>query len=628
MRVVLSFLCGIICHAALAQHALEDSVKKLQEVAVYGKTVAVDLPGSRVIIPTEAMQNFYGQEPLTSLLNMQPSTYLKSYGNNMLSTISFRGTNASQTSVIWNNFSINNYTLGQTDFSTVPLAIVEEITLIPGGGSSFGGSGAIGGTIALGNPLVFKERTELLLQQSVGSFSTYKSLVSFKAGFGKWAFASKLYHNLSENDFTIPEKTKRQQNAAYQSYGVLQQIGFRLNSAHKFTYNFWYNYNYREIQPTTSSRFSDRNQEDENLRTTLNYQFTGKQFQLRAGTGYFQDILHYIDGGSSDLYDVDRIESFLKLTKYYADAHFLETEIRANNMAAVNPSYETGSAVENRYSALLKVGGVFFNRLDYAFHLRQQYISQSNETPLAPYAGLAYKLFDTNKATTTLKLSSALNYRVPTLNDRFWQNAGDPDLATERGFNNEIGLVYRRESSNWTNETNLTTYRNLITNYIQWVPQEGGNFAPNNIKQVEVVGLEANNTAEFTVSRQSTLSLNLGYSYNASTIISSENREFEEGKQLIYVPKHKASAAFSAIYQSWGFNYFLNATGRVFTTAQNGEAFSLSPFMLHAVSLSHSYKSFSASVKANNLFNSVYATYFGFAMPGRNFELTLNYTFK
>ncbi|GAB3332771.1 TonB-dependent receptor [Marivirga atlantica] len=627
MRVFLIIILFATANLALGQDQMQDSLLRLDEVAVYGSNAQLNLVGSRVIVPDENLVAFNKQASLTGFLNSQSSTYLKSYGNNMLSTISFRGTNASQTSVLWNNFSINNYTLGQTDFSTVPLSVTDEVTLIPGGGSSFGGSGAIGGTVALANPLSYRKNMTAEIQQSVGSFNTYRTLGSFEKSTEKLSYKINAYYNVSENDFLIPERNLRQEHAAYQSYGALTALGYKLTDDQKLEFSLWYNDNYREIQPTLSGGSNNSDQQDENLRTSIQYQLQSRFFQLHSGIGYFNDKLDYKDGLARSLYIVNRIEGFSKITTSLAKNHIVEAELRGNVISAQNPGYEQEQAFEERYSIMVQSRGELFQKINYAAHIKQQYISDSPESPLSPYLGLAYQLFQRSRHKLKLKVSSSVNYRIPTLNDRFWQNAGDPELKTERGFNNELGLELNSGISNLQNNFSVTTYRNLISDYIQWKPTNMGNSRPENVKTVEILGLELNNQTSFRVNELK-LGLDLAYSFTNSTVLEAE-REIEIGKHLVYVPSHKANVSLFTTYKVWRLSYLANYTGKVYTSQVNTEVYALPQFILHDVGFQYALPSgITCGFRIRNALNTNYQTYAGYAMPGRNYELTLNYNFK
>ena len=69
----------------------------------------------------------------------------------MVASPSFRGTNASQTAVLWNGIPINSMFTGQTDFNTILTGSIDKLTIRSGSGSVPFGSGAIGGSILFDN---------------------------------------------------------------------------------------------------------------------------------------------------------------------------------------------------------------------------------------------------------------------------------------------------------------------------------------------------------------------------------------------------------------------------------------------------------------------------------------------
>ena len=58
---------------------------------------------------------------LSELLIQHSPVFIKTYGPGGVSTASFRGTTASHTLVLWNGFQLNAPSLGQVDFSTIPV---------------------------------------------------------------------------------------------------------------------------------------------------------------------------------------------------------------------------------------------------------------------------------------------------------------------------------------------------------------------------------------------------------------------------------------------------------------------------------------------------------------------------
>src|SRR5690606_22669337 len=94
---------------------------------------------------------------LTEVLQYNSFIYFKENGAGMVSSPSFRGTNAAQTAVIWNGININSIFTGQTDFNTISPLGYDEITVRSGGGGVQYGSGAVGGSIHLNNYFSFEK---------------------------------------------------------------------------------------------------------------------------------------------------------------------------------------------------------------------------------------------------------------------------------------------------------------------------------------------------------------------------------------------------------------------------------------------------------------------------------------
>ena len=66
---------------------------------------------------------------LSDLLIQHSPVFIKTYGPGGVSTASFRGTTASHTLVLWNGFQLNAPSLGQVDFSTIPVFLADDVSL-------------------------------------------------------------------------------------------------------------------------------------------------------------------------------------------------------------------------------------------------------------------------------------------------------------------------------------------------------------------------------------------------------------------------------------------------------------------------------------------------------------------
>jgi vitamin B12 transporter len=626
MRLGVLFLLLWFSNELIAQKQ-QDSIPVLQEVSVQGNFEKQFLPGNNIILPKAKTIDFYSGENISEVLKQNSSIYFKEYGNGMLTTIAFRGTSASQTSVLWNNFNINSFTLGQTDFSLIPVHAISEISIIPGSGSSMGGNGAFGGAVLLENPLQFNLGHQLFVGQQIGSFSQFNSNLSANGSNGKWAYGTKLYWGKAENDFEILQTGEKQDNANFESWGINQSIGYKINDTDKLKLAIWYHDNFREIQPPIGSSRDLNEQTDHNLRTHLNYERNGAKSNLNIGTGYFMDEMDYRLDQAISYYKVNRWESFVDYKYHFSYNHHVKLSTRHNHIEAQNQSYESGGATEERYSFGALFKGKIWRDMDYAFHLRQQLVPGVN-IPISPYVGISSQIIEADNHQLNLKLNTSYNYRLPTLNDRFWNEAGRPGLNSETSWNKEATVSSQHNWNVIKSTFSITAYHNQVDNWIQWIPDTNNQWRPRNIKEVLARGIETSASVEFPIASQLKFEANAQYSFTKSTVLKSEGNQNEIGKQLIYTPLHKANSSASINWKEFSLDVFQQWTGKVYTTNSNSNVFALEPFLLTDLGLNWKSNLWQLSATAKNLFNQEYFLYSGYAMPGRNYQISITRKFK
>ena len=82
--------------------------------------------------------NHFGQEMLTAesaielgeFLKRRTSIFIKDYGPSGITTLSFRGGSAAQSSLIWEGVNIQNPQLGQADLSLFPISFMDQLDVM------------------------------------------------------------------------------------------------------------------------------------------------------------------------------------------------------------------------------------------------------------------------------------------------------------------------------------------------------------------------------------------------------------------------------------------------------------------------------------------------------------------
>jgi iron complex outermembrane receptor protein len=165
-----------------------------------------------------------------------------------------------------------------------------------------------------------------------------------------------------------------------------------------------------------------------------------------------------------------------------------------------------------------------------------------------------------------------------------------------------------------------------VNNWIQWIPQENGQWSPENYRNVEQYGLESKLEVKTKLTESLQYSIITDYAYTVA-----ENKRGElSGNQLIYVPKHQFKIVQDLAYKKWKLAAFTQFTGERFTQADN-EVY-LPSYWLTDMQLSKQFDfekhAISTSFSVNNVFDENYMNVIWRPMPGRWFEFTLRYDFK
>ncbi len=607
-----------------AQGVADADTIVLQEVTIQGLPLQRFSVGNKVeTIDSASIGEFQGGS-LADLLLQRTPLYLKTYGSGMLSTPSFRGTSASHTAVMWHGININSASLGLSDFSIIPVFAMDQVAIHYGGSSSLFGSDAIGGTIDLSSSPAFGQGLRTELRQEIGSFDHYFTSLAVKFGHQKLALKTGVFHRYLENDFPFVNTTRfnspseRQNNATIRQAGIVQDIYIKTSTRNYISINAWANQSDRQIQPTMTNRQSDDHQKDRNIRTAANYHHHSAWGYSNIRGGYIYDLINF-NGSSST---INRLYGAVQHEVDLGSRWNIRIGGDWNHIIADVPGH--GRRIkEDRNDVFILSRFSPSDKLQFHLNVRKPMVS-GFKTPVAPSLGTAFTFWQQQKRQLTWKASVAKNYRVPTLNDRFWSPGGNPAITPETSINTTTGLVYSKQANHQNHQIELSLYNNVVDDWIIWIP--GDTFwSPENLKKVQARGIELSHRLDLqvgVVKVQSTLA----YLFSKTTSISSDIPE-EKGMQLPYTPLHSGSFHTRMSYKSWTINPALNYTGRRYTTSfqdRDLPAYALVDIRFGKV-FQWQEQALHFGLAINNITDKVYQNYEYRAMPGRNFTVSIKY---
>lgn len=624
---------GIFWHLLVQGQAMPDTLtgQNLREVQVIGQHSAQFTLGTRKTTLDSTYLQVNNANSLADVLQARTPIYVKTYGNGMLSTVSFRGTSASQTAVLWHGFNINLPTLGQTDFSVIPINSLGSVEIQHGSGGSNFGTSAIGGAILLTAKPGGQPGWELQAQHDVGSFGYTFSQVAASYNTQKLNVETSIYLKQAQNNFKFKNTTQfgapyeRQQNAALNQWGITNNLQLQVNARNTLAIRNWYTASDNQSQPNMVAANTHARMAHRNWRLMTEWNHTSNLGQTALRAAYFNDFMHYQDDNTNSetkvgTYQAQAEHKFILVNKIKVDAGAEIQYFQGDVDGYGKPVNET------RNSAFILMRYDPSSILHLNLNVRQALVQGFNP-PLAPTAGFTLDLLQKPNRVLSWKGALARGYRVPTLNDRYWPT-GNINLKPENSYSYETGLVYNKTNGKLSLESELTAYWMQVENWIQWLPSAStGTWSPQNLKRVHAAGLEYSGKLNYQI-RNGKLTGGVNYAYTSSRQAQTYATGLEPiGKQLIYVPYHTGTAYLDLNYKTWLFTANYQYTGKRFTTAENDR--SLPAYGLFSVyggrNIYLDKTSFQVIGRINNLTNRVYQNLEYYAMPGRNYTLSLRF---
>lgn len=631
---IIGLLVGWLAgHSSFAQtDSLAQSASGVSLSAVTVRAIAPErfLAGQKLqrIDSTTLLQFRFGS--LTDLLSFNTPLAFKNYGPGQLATVAFRGTSANHTAVLWNGININQPNLGLTDFSTLPVAGFDRLSVQYGSSASVVGSDAVGGSVLLGSSPVWQSGIRVTLGQQLASFQNNQTQlgVRYSTALGAdWKLSGKTFAYRNQFNNAYPSTERRNyflEQSTTAQRGLVQDLYFLHKSGRQLSVNVWLTDNDLVLSPKdTIARERTRTQSARFLTT-----YETNHLTLRLG--WIHDVLDYAKG-NFDLPSHTETDRFISR----AEREFVLTTTKANLSVNLRVGGEWSHYVTRTDGYVRKLieedrGDLYaLLRLQTARWLvsatiRQAFVTHFNP-PLTPSLGAEYRLVQRTRFGLTAKGAISRSYRVPTLNERYWADLGNPNLLPERGFNLEAGLastLVLNENLRLTSEA--TVYRNRVDNWTYWNPTT--NYHVENLQLVLARGGELTASLAF-VNKNWRAGFRAGYALTRS----SQERAYDTysqdviGKQLVYVPIH--TETLNAYLQRGRTRLTIQtqASSRRYITFDNSQFFK--GVSLTNVLLETTTKLGPIPVRlqgqVNNVFDALSFSVKRNALPGRNWALNV-----
>ena len=602
------FFIGLMAFAQV--FGQRDGVIVLDEVILSDAKLLHFSKGTKVRVVNDSVQEKSGSS-LTDLLRYNSNIYFKENGYGMVSSASFRGTNAQQTAVVWNGININSQLTGQTDFNTLIPGNYGDVVVRSGGGSVQYGSGAVGGAILLNDSFRFNDGWKNSLQSSYGSFNTSKLAFNTSLGKEKTSLQIGINHIASDNDYKYLGTDLRNENGAYDQLNINANVGFILSDQQILkVYHNTFNGD-RDFSGTLTAP-ADENYRDLNHRSLIELSSFNERKIARLKVGHLYERYRYFPNNQREEFSFGQANTLLANYDY----KYQLNKITLNGIIDFSSIWAKGTSIENAQRSF--VSGTFLfshelsDKLNYGVNLRQEVVSDY-QNPFLFSLNSSYKV----AKNYIININGSKNHRVPTFNDLYWSGAGasgNLEVLPETSWQVEIGQTIEVKNI----ALSLNAYSITTDNLIQWRPNTQGVWMAMNVQYVSQYGMELGFDWKRKWGNQE-LVWESEYAYTKSIDNTTKN-------QLLYVPEHMLRSNLAYQYKKLVAFYQFLYTGSVYTTTDNSD--SLSSYTVGNIGLDYHWPNISGikfilGLKVNNLFNKNYQNVAYRPMPNRNFQIQL-----
>lgn len=558
-------------------------------------------------------------QSLDQLLAEQTGLFIRNYGPSGLSLVSLRGTAAQHTTLLWQGIPLNSPMNGVIDASLLPGFLFDQITAQPGGSTAIWGSGAIGGSIQLQTNLPTSATPQIKLTQAIGSWGDQRYGMAVGGNYKKLSLQTKLWHQQANNNYWITNgsDTYRQPHGQVQQLGFLQSAAWTTQRSH-LAFHIWHQQADRSLPPAVGASWNGSTQQDNYWRMVGNYNHhLSPSLTAQGKVAYLREAFTYDDNFQTNASEsiAQTAWSEWTITRTTGRHFFWQGGLHGQQVWASAPGY-TATTTQAQGAAFFSTQYVR-NRWQAGANLRAGIADGFRVPPV----GTLWARWEINQW-LTIKGQLAKDYRIPTLNDRFWSPGGNPGLLPETSLGQDAGIIIQQENKFGDWRYTATGYHRLVDEWIIWLPLDNI-WTPENVQQVRAQGWEQ--MMQWLLRRESwSTGIQIRHDYvRATPTKTATPNDPVVGKQLIYTPKHQLTIRPHIQWHNFRLTYLHRYTSQRYTTSTNTHA--LPGFHLGTWLLAYQGRwqelTWQLQGSIDNCWNVPYDIFMGRRMPGRSYQI-------
>jgi len=537
------------------------------------------------------------------------------------SGVSIRGSRTEQVLVVIDGRRVNHAQGGGVDFADLPLADIERIEILKGGGSVLYGSDPVGGVINIITRRGGEGDVDLTTE--AGSFGTWsvRGAMGDQFGRGDWRVEVQQFDQAGDFSFKDDLGVERDRQNNRTTFTEARAKGgwdFGMGGELRLDLGVYHakkGVPGRLAFPTPNARqrdmrldggLSHRVQFGPSVELSSRLYGQEQERDFEDPTGAFPVNANHRNG----MVAAELLSTFDVAQQ---DRAVVGVDWRRDGVRSTNDGrhHRITAGVYGLYEVTLgPVTLVPSLRLD-------------GQTGIAAIGSWKFATITRPAGNLSIRASAGRNFRAPSFDDLFWPAdafaVGNPNLRPEHATEVELGLGWQPWQST---DVSLTYYNRNSSDLILWQPGAGGMYMPQNIASVRTQGVEL--AGETDLPWVNGLSARASYSYLKATTHSGSAAELN--KQLVGMPFHSGSAGLRYRHGQWLADLNLNAVGERFTTAANTQTLP-GYALVDALVRWRPNDRDELRLQVRNLLNTSYRTVLDYPLPGIDLRFSATRSF-
>ncbi|QEC44839.1 TonB-dependent receptor plug domain-containing protein [Pseudobacter ginsenosidimutans] len=659
--LLLSLLCSTAAVQGFAQQQHSSGVRHLDSVVVTGER------SRREIIPVQVLSGAALKKlsvySVADAIRYFSGVQVKDYGGiGGLKTVDVRSLGSHHVKVFYDDIEFSNAQNGVVDLGRFSLDNMEAISLHNGQKSAilqsakdYASASSVYLTARM--PQVTKEKKDLFKATiKAGSFGTINP-----SGFWehRWsdkissAFSAEFLNTSGEYKFRYAKKdgydtTEKRKNGNVQLFRLEGTVfGKVLNGEWKARL-YWYKsergYPGAAVRELPGLFPNQDRQWDNNFFAQASFRKNiSKWYTLQLKTKLAHDYLHYISDPRKDVSTMYINNTYKQQEVYVSAANLFNITNWWSLNAAADLSFNkldanlVNFAYPRRLSTLAALSSSFtFNRVKLQGSLLGSFVNEEarlanssagNKQEYTPSLIFNWQPFYAREL--HFRAFYKRIFRMPSLNDLYYTQIGNKDLAPEYTTQYNAGFTYTFSGKTGILrrlEPQVDLYFNKVTDKIVAMPTSNQfRWTMMNLGQVQIKGMDISIPASWQLFGQLLLDTRFSYTYQKAQYFVDKTDPFYGG-QIPYAPWHSGSAIISPGWKTWSLNYSFVYTGERYSSVANIPENYVKPWYTHDLGLTKlikkEKKEWRFSAEVNNIFNQQYEVVQWYPMPGINYRLT------